>query len=129
MDLVQPRNRDIVLAFFKEGLEGKQIRQAFEEYVCPNFVEHKPDVEFGTREATITYLENLIQHLPDCKWELIRTISEGDMVVLHARFIPALGAQPYAVADIFRLADGKIVEHWDVIGQPANQQLNPNPRF
>ena len=122
-------NLDSVLSLYRLGLEGKNPREAFELYVSPEMVEHKPDVEHGTREATITYLENLIQHLLDCQWELIRTISEGDMVVLHARFIPAPGALAYAVADIFRLADGKIVEHWDVIGQPPTQQLNPHSRF
>ena len=55
-------NLDTVLAFYRLGLEGKNPRNAFEQYVSPEMVEHKPDVEHGTREATITYLENLIQH-------------------------------------------------------------------
>jgi predicted SnoaL-like aldol condensation-catalyzing enzyme len=129
MDTVPASNCEIVMAFYQEGLVGKNPRSAFERHASPNFKEHKPDVEHGTREATIDYLEGLIKHLPLCKWELIRAISEGDFVVLHAKFIPSPDAAPYAVADIFRLECGQIVEHWDVIGQPAIGQVNPNPRF
>jgi predicted SnoaL-like aldol condensation-catalyzing enzyme len=51
------------------------------------------------------------------------------MVFLHARFTPAAGAPPYAIADIFRLKGCKIVEHWDVVAPPPKQQRNPHPRF
>jgi predicted SnoaL-like aldol condensation-catalyzing enzyme len=99
------------------------------KYASPDFLEHKPDVPEGTREATILYLEALIHELPAPRWELLRTIAEGDFVVLHARFTPAEGAPSYAIADIFRLKDCAIVEHWDVVAAPPKQQLNPNPRF
>lgn len=122
-------NRDIVLSFYQEGLIGRQPRNAFERYTSPEFVEHKPDIEGGTREATIAYLEQLIKDVPDPRWEVIRTVSEGDLVFLHARFTPAPGAPAYAIADIFRLHDCMIVEHWDVVGAPREQPPNPNSRF
>ena len=62
-------------------------------------------------------------------WTIERTIAEGDMVFLHARFTPAPGAPEFALADVFRLKDCKIVEHWDVVGAPLENQLNTNPRF
>lgn len=122
-------NRDVVLAFYREGLVGLQPRKAFERYASADFVEHKPDVEKGTREATVAYLEELIRNVPEPRWEVIRTIAEDDLVFLHARFTPAPQAPAYAVADVFRLRDCLIVEHWDTVGVPPEQQLNPNPRF
>jgi predicted SnoaL-like aldol condensation-catalyzing enzyme len=122
-------NRDIVLAFYREGLVGREPRKAFERYVSPNFIEHKPEVEGGTRDATAAFLEQLIKTLPGARWEIIRTVAEGEFVFLQARFSPSPGAPPYAVADLFRLSGCLIVEHWDIVGRPPERQRNPNPRF
>jgi predicted SnoaL-like aldol condensation-catalyzing enzyme len=122
-------NRRVVLAFYTEGLIGLKPRLAFERYMTPGFVEHKPDVPLGTREATASYLEQLIANVPQSRWEVVRTIAEGDMVFLHGRFTPAAGAPPYAVADVFRLESCKIAEHWDVVAPPPKDQRNPNSRF
>ena len=122
-------NRKIVLAFYSEGLVGLQPHSAFERYMTLGFVEHKPDVPQGTREATATFLEQLIANVPQPKWEVVRTIAEGDLVFLHGRFTPAVGAPAYAIADVFRLENCKIAEHWDVVAPPPKEQRNPNPRF
>lgn len=122
-------NREVVLAFYTEGLINLRPRAAFERYASEDFVEHKPDVPLGTREATITFLEDLIKEVPKPTWEVVRTVAEGDLVFLHANFTPAPGAPAYAIADVFRLRDGKIIEHWDVVAPPVKQQLNPNSRF
>ena len=98
-------------------------------YMAPDFIEHKPDVPQGTREATATFLEQIIADVPQAKWEIIRTIAEGEMVFLHARFTPAAGAPAYALADIFRVRGCKIIEHWDVVAPPPKEQRNPNSRF
>jgi predicted SnoaL-like aldol condensation-catalyzing enzyme len=122
-------NRQIVLDFYKLGLVGLQPRAAFERYVSPDFIEHKPDVEGGTREAAAAYLETLIKNVPKPRWDILRTVAEGDFVFLHARFTPAPDAPAYAVADLFRLEGCRIVEHWDVVASPPAKQINPNPRF
>ena len=122
-------NRRIVLAFYNEGLVGLQPRAASERYMTPQFVEHKPDVPLGSREATAEFLEQLIANVPQAKWEVLRTIAEGDLVFLHGRFTPATGAPAYAIADVFRLEGCKIAEHWDVVAPPPKEQRNPNARF
>lgn len=122
-------HRDTVLSFYREGLIGRQPRSAFERYTSPDFIEHKPDVPGGTREATIVYLEQLIKDVPDPRWEVLRTASDGDLVFLHARFTPAAGAPAYAIADVFRIENCLIVEHWDVVAAPREQQPNPRSRF
>lgn len=122
-------NRKTVIAFYELALVNLKPRAGFERYASPDFIEHKPDVPHGTRESTITFLEELIAGMPKPRWEILRTIAEGDMVFLHARFTPAEGAKPYAVADVFRLKNCKIVEHWDVVAGPPEEQRNPNSRF
>ena len=122
-------NRRIVSDFYREALIDKQPKAAFAKYVAEDFIEHKPDVPHGTREATADYLDGLIKAMPDPKWEVLRTVADGDLVSLHARFTPAPGAPPYAIADFFRVKDCKIVEHWDVVAGPPKEQQNPKPRF
>jgi predicted SnoaL-like aldol condensation-catalyzing enzyme len=122
-------NRQAVLAFYHLGLQGRQPQQAFERYMSPNFVEHKPDVETPTREGASAFLAELMVELPEATWEVVRTIAEEDMVFLHARFSPSPEAPEYAIADIFRLRDGLIVEHWDVVASPHPDPKNPQSRF
>jgi predicted SnoaL-like aldol condensation-catalyzing enzyme len=126
---VEACNRTVVLAFYQEALVNLKPRAAFDRYVTDDFIEHKPDVQEGTKAATVAFLENLIKEVPEPKWEILRSIAEGDLVFLHARFSPAAGAPHYAIADVFRLKDCKIVEHWDVVAPPPKQPLNPNSRF
>jgi predicted SnoaL-like aldol condensation-catalyzing enzyme len=124
-------NRDVVVAFYTEALVSpeREPRAAFERYMTPDFIEHKPDIPGGTREATASFLEGVIASVPQARWEIIRTIAEGNMVFLHARFTPAEGAPAYAIADVFRVQDCRIVEHWDVVAGPVDGAVNPNSRF
>ena len=119
-------NRQTVLDFYQLSLIELQPRRAFERFASADFVEHAPDVSQGNREATATFPEALIASMPKPGWEIIRTIAEGDMVFLHARFSPADGAPKYAIADVFRLETCLIAEHWDVVAGPPDSQANPN---
>ena len=57
-------NRQTVLDFYQQSLIELQPRRAFERFVSADFVEHKPDVPQGNREATATFLEALIASMP-----------------------------------------------------------------
>lgn len=122
-------NRNVVLEFYRVGLMGKRPVEAFTRFMAADFVEHKPDVSVPSREGAAAYLAGLMHELPDARWELVRTIAEDDYVFLHARFVPEPGAPAYAIADIFRLRDGLIAEHWDVVAGPPTNCSNPHPRF
>lgn len=122
-------NREVVLQFYQSGLVERNPRAAFEQHVSPDLVEHKPDVPGGRREDVIRYLEDTIRMAPEGRWEILRTVAEGDLVFLHAKFTPAPGAPAYAIADLFRLENCRIVEHWDVVAGPPPTQSNPNSRF
>jgi predicted SnoaL-like aldol condensation-catalyzing enzyme len=122
-------HRAVVLAFYEQGLVRRDPLAAFARYMAPDFVEHKPDVASGTRDSTAAFLARLMQELPGAAWQVHRTVAEGDLVFLHASFTPAPGAPAYAIADLFRLRDCMIVEHWDAVAPPPERALNPNPRF
>ena len=122
-------SRTLVVAFYTEALVEKRVRDGFERYVSPDLVEHKPDVPVGGRAVVVDFLEGIVQDVPDARWEIIRTIAEKDLVFLHARFTPAPGAPAYALADVFRVENCRIVEHWDVVEPPREKMPNTNSRF
>ena len=122
-------NRHLVLTFYRRALIDKDVRGAFEAFVTPDFIEHKPDVPGGTREATILFLQDLMKEVPNGRWEVVRSVADDDMVAVYVRFQPAANAPEYAIADFFRVQNCRIVEHWDVVAPPSDKAVNPNPRF
>lgn len=122
-------NRRLVLDFFNEALVAKRPASAFSRFVAPDFVDHKPDILGGTRDNGAAFLQGLMDELPEARWEIVRTVAEHDLVVLHVRFRPSPDASPYAIVDIFRVAEGTIVEHWDVVSPPTKLAVNPHPRI
>jgi predicted SnoaL-like aldol condensation-catalyzing enzyme len=119
----------IVLAFYKLALQDFKPAEAFARYAATDFVEHSQDTAGGTAAATVAFLSKLIAGSPQPKWEVVRTIAEGDLVFVHARYIAGPGAAEIAIAEIFRVRDGKLTEHWDVISGPPDRVINPNSRF
>jgi predicted SnoaL-like aldol condensation-catalyzing enzyme len=61
--------------------------------------------------------------------EIKRIIAEGDYVVLHSHLILKPGDRGSAVVEIFRLENGKIVEHWDVAQEVPETSANNNTLF
>lgn len=122
-------NRRLVLDFYTLGLVDRQAEVAFERYVSPDFVEHKPDIPGGDRAAVVEFLGGIIRDVPTARWEILRSAASDDLVFIHARMTPAPGAPAYALADIFRVENCRIVEHWDVVGPPSEATGNPHSRF
>jgi predicted SnoaL-like aldol condensation-catalyzing enzyme len=120
--------KDTVLAFYKLALEDMKPREAFTLYAAADFVEHAPGVD-GTAGGTLGFLEAMIAQSPQSRWEIVRSAAEDDLVFLHVRYTPAPGAPEIALAEIFRVEDNKLAEHWDVLGFPPETVINPNPRF
>jgi len=118
--------KQVVLAFYKLALMDFRPKEAFAQYATPDFVEHSADSAGGTAQATVGFLTDLIKRSPQPKWEIVRVIAENDMVFLHVRFTPAQGATPVVVGEIFRVRNGKLAEHWDIIQHAPEHPVNPN---
>jgi predicted SnoaL-like aldol condensation-catalyzing enzyme len=119
----------IVLAFYRMALQEFKPSEAFARFAAPGFIEHSQDSPGGTAAATVEFLNKLIAKSPHPKWEVVRAIAEGELVFLHARYTAAPGAPQVGIAEIFRVHDGKLAEHWDVISGPPDRIVNPNSRF
>jgi len=125
----KPEPKEVVLAFYRLALVDLHPKEAFDRYGATDFLEHSSDTSGNTRESAVGFLTDMIQHAPHPKWEIIRSIAEGDMVFLHVRFTPADGAPPVVIGEIFRVQNGKIAEHWDIVQPPKERATNPTSPF
>jgi len=96
------------------------------EHFTANYIQHNPTIQNGPAA-----IKDLIPKLPkDFSYQPGMAVAEGDLVMVHGRYV-GWGPKPMVAVDIFRLADGKVAEHWDVMQEevPASATASGNPMF
>ena len=121
------KNRKIIEAFADVFYRQKDVEKAFNEYVAENYIQHNPNILDG-REAAITALKPKFSS-PEAIFDIKRIIVDGNMAVIHLHGRMNKTHAGGAVADIYRLDNGKIVEHWDVLQPIPENAVNPHPMF
>lgn len=104
------------------------IERADRECFGETYVQHTPWVADG-REAVIAAFTNRIQKNPDLNIDIKRTAADGDLVWIHGHVKATPDALGSAVVNIFRMEDGKFVEHWNVVTPVPEESLNDNTMF
>ncbi len=120
--------REVVDEFIDLFYVKKQVRLAFESWVHPNYIQHKPSLPDG-REAVVTFLEELLERYPDRTFTIHRVISSDDLVAVHYHSQATPEDLGFAVVDIFRVEDCRMVEHWDVVQRVPAHSENDNTMF
>lgn len=114
--------RDIVLGFYEAALNEKDVEKAA-LYLNDRYIQHNPHVADGP-EGLFRFIRYRREHYPDARNEIKRVIAEDDLVALHVHSVVIPGTPGRQIVDIFRVEDGKVVEHWDVI-QAIPEELFP----
>lgn len=120
--------RDVVLAFSKMAFDEHQPEEAVLQYFSPDVIDHNPNIA-GTRESIIAHLEALEWATEGPSREIKHMITQGDYVVVHHHLKREPGTAGIAAVEIFRVANGLIVEHWDVLQSVPENTINPQPMF
>ena len=114
---IESKHKALVLEAF-ETLFNKRDYEAAECYWSPNYIQHSAHIPPG-REG----LFNLIKSVPPTlRYESGTVVAEGDFVILHGRYSGLGLPLNWIVADIVRMKDGILVEHWDVIQDEATRE-------
>ena len=120
-------NRQSAIAFYRTAFEGNP-RKAVELYVGDKYIQHNPLVGDG-KEHFINYFEKMAIDYSEKNIEFVRSVAEGDLVVLHTHQTWP-GGDEYVTMDFFRFDEnGKIVEHWDSMQQIPEKSENENTMY
>jgi len=120
-------NRQAVLAFYEKGLNQKDADAAL-KHVGDRYVQHNPNAADGP-EGFRKFIAFLREKWPNSRSEIKRSFVDGDFVTLHVHAVREPGTRGIAIVDIFKLENGKIVEHWDVTQPVPETAANTNSMF
>jgi predicted SnoaL-like aldol condensation-catalyzing enzyme len=121
-------NKELVLAFYRMMFQDKNVDKAMQTYVDKDLVQHDPYLPDGAAAMADFFGPYFEQH-PQANAEIKRVIAEGDLVVVHALWKDTPEDSGQALIDIFRVQNGKIVEHWDVSQDIPENPANRNTMF
>jgi predicted SnoaL-like aldol condensation-catalyzing enzyme len=113
----QERNKALVLKAF-DALFNKRDYEAAERYWSPNYLQHSAHIAPG-RDGLFDLIKSMP---PTLKCESGMIVADSDLVIVHGRFSGFGMRVNWIAADIVRVEDGLLVEHWDVIQDEATQE-------
>jgi predicted SnoaL-like aldol condensation-catalyzing enzyme len=121
-------NKQLVLDMANVMFVQHKVDQAIAAYFAPGYIQHNPMVQTGAEPFRV-FFKSFYAANPQATVEIKRALADGDLVALHykAKFTP--NERGYAVVDIFRIENGKIAEHWDVVQPIPETSANTNGLF
>lgn len=123
----EERNKETVIAFYNAAINDKDF-EAASAYLGDKYIQHNPLAADGP-EGLKAFLDFAKENLSTFKVEIKRAFADGDYVILHVHAKRNPEDRGSAVMDIFRLENGKVVEHWDVIQPIPETSANDNTMF
>ncbi|MDP9165145.1 MAG: nuclear transport factor 2 family protein [Actinomycetota bacterium] len=120
-------NKKLVGAFVDQLLVRKDVA-AVDTHVVTDYHEHSPNIADGA-EGLKAGLAAYFDRFPELRVTPKRIVAEGDLVGVHSHYVDTPGERGRAVIDLFRVRDGKIVEHWDGVQDVPETSANDNTMF
>jgi predicted SnoaL-like aldol condensation-catalyzing enzyme len=128
MDNELENNKRIVREWGELAINGRRPEEAIAKHLGSHYRQHNPQAADGP-EAFINFVKYFAKTFPEFHLDVKRMIAEGDLVVTHSHLTRHAGDRGMAVIDIFRLENGKVVEHWDVLQEIPESAANNNTMF
>ncbi|MEE6250902.1 MAG: nuclear transport factor 2 family protein [Bdellovibrionota bacterium] len=122
------KNKELVKNFYLTAFNEQQARKAVDLYVGDHYRQHNPYAPDG-KEAFVNFFEAYFKKKPQAKIEIKRILAEKDLVLVHVHAKENPEDRGRAVMDLFRVSNGKIIEHWDVVQDIPQKSANSNTMF
>jgi predicted SnoaL-like aldol condensation-catalyzing enzyme len=120
-------NKKTIAAFYDAALNQKDF-DAASKYLGPRYTQHNPNAADGP-EGLKGFVNFLKEKFPNNRSEIKRMFADGDYVIVHVHAVREPGTRGNAIIDIFKLENGKVVEHWDVVQPIPEKPANDNGMF
>lgn len=120
----EEQNKALVMTFYDLALNQKDFERA-SRLIGPHYIQHNPHAVDGI-EGLRDHVAMLKRDFPLNRGEIKRALAEGDLVALHVHSKRTPESRGNAIVDIFRVENGKVVEHWDVVQPVPATALNQN---
>jgi predicted SnoaL-like aldol condensation-catalyzing enzyme len=120
-------NKKTVVAFYEAAINRKDF-EAASGYLGSRYTQHNPGAADGP-EGLKAFLSFLREKAPNSHSDIKSVFADGDYVILHVHNVREPSTRGAAIVDIFKLEQGKIVEHWDVRQDIPEKTANPNGMF
>ncbi len=123
----QEANKKIVVDFYEKAINQKDF-EAASKHLGSRYTQHNPNAADGP-EGLKAFLQFLREKFPNSRSEIKRVFADGDYVILHVHAVREPGSRGNAIIDIFKLENGKVVEHWDAVQPIPEKAANSNGMF
>lgn len=121
-------NKILVKDFYEMAFNLHKPREAAAKYIGNTYIQHNPRVPNGA-EAFYAHFEVYFRENPKSHVVISHIVAEDDLVVLHLNSKADDADRGRAIVDIFRVEQGKIVEHWDVAQEVPERTISGNSMF
>ena len=128
MSQLSDANKKTIQDYTELAFNQRKPEEAVAQYQGPYYRQHNPGSPDGP-EPFVRVVKWLAETYPSFRLELKRILADGDLVVTHSHLIREPGDRGMAVVDFFRLENGHIVEHWDVVQEVPKSSANNNTMF
>jgi predicted SnoaL-like aldol condensation-catalyzing enzyme len=122
------KNKRTVLAYYNLAFNDRRSAEAVEKYGGSHYIQHNPQAPDGF-EAFNQFVTGFVEQFSQSSLDIKRAVAEGYLIVTHSLLKASPEDRGTAAADLFRLEDGKIVEHWDVLQPVPESAANNHPMF
>jgi len=122
------KNEQLVLTAY-QGLFGDHDLSVIDKYWAKDYIQHNPYMADG-RDSVRAYVVKLgIEHWPKARVRFLRVAAEGDLVFIQTVQPRTEQSPEMVIVDIFRVAEGKLAEHWDTMQAVPKDATNPRPMY
>jgi len=119
-------NRELVIEFYERFFNERIVEAA--EALANDYIQHNPQLPDG-KDAVLSLVSAFLDENPEWHGHIVRSATDGDLVFLHVHQTNGPEDRGQAIVEIFRVDEGKIVEHWDVIQPVPESAANDNTMF
>jgi predicted SnoaL-like aldol condensation-catalyzing enzyme len=121
-------NKRLVTEFYELAINQQKPAEAARKYIGLPYRQHNPDTVDGP-DGFVQLISKMQQEHPNLKVRISKVLADDDLVAPHVHLMRESNDRGLAIAEWFRLKNGKIIEHWDVVQPVPESSANSNSMF